>query len=141
MPKTLADRIEALDWGRIAADLNARGNAVTGPILTAKECADLAALYSEDAPFRSRVVMARHGFGSGEYKYFAAPLPDTVATLRETLYPRLAETANRWQEQLGGKTYPPRHADYLKLAGHFGRFCCPCALQSGHPPHASFALK
>jgi hypothetical protein len=99
--------------------LDARGNATTGPILTPKECAELAALYSEDAPFRSRVVMARHGFGSGEYKYFAAPLPEMVAALRAGLYPRLAETANRWQEQTGGKAYPTRHADYLKLC-HFG---------------------
>jgi hypothetical protein len=114
MPKTIADRIESLAWTRIAADLNARGNAVTGPLLTPKECADLAALYGEEAPFRSRVVMARHGFGSGEYKYFAAPLPETVATLRERIYPRLAETANRWQEATGGEAYPTRHADYLK---------------------------
>jgi hypothetical protein len=114
MPKPIADRIENLDWARIAADLDARGNATTGPTLTAKECADLAALYAEEAPFRSRVVMARHGFGSGEYKYFAAPLPETVAVLRERLYPHLAETANRWQEATGGKAYPARHADYLK---------------------------
>jgi hypothetical protein len=114
MPKPIADRIENLDWARIAADLDARGNATTGPTLTAKECADLAALYAEEAPFRSRVVMARHGFGSGEYKYFAAPLPETVAVLRERLYPHLAETANRWQEATGGKAYPARHADCLK---------------------------
>jgi hypothetical protein len=121
MPRTLDDRIEALDWTGIAAALDARGNATTGPILTPKECAALAALYGEDAPFRSRVVMARHGFGSGEYKYFAAPLPETIAALREGLYPHLATTANRWQEQTGGKAYPARHADYLKLCHAAGQ--------------------
>jgi len=65
--------------------------------------------------------MARHGFGSGEYKYFAAPLPVTIAVLRERLYPHLAETANRWQEQTGGKAYPARHADYLKLCHAAGQ--------------------
>jgi hypothetical protein len=121
MPKTIATRIESLDWAGIAAALDARGNATTGPILTAKECAELAGLYAEDAPFRSRVVMARHGFGSGEYKYFAAPLPETIAALREGLYPHLAETANRWQAQTGGKAYPTRHADYLKLCHAAGQ--------------------
>jgi hypothetical protein len=114
MPKTIPDRIAALDWPGIAGALDARGSATTGPILSSKECADLAALYQEDAPFRSRVVMARHGFGSGEYTYFAAPLPAPIAALRESLYPRLAETANRWQAQLGGKAYPGRHGEYLK---------------------------
>jgi hypothetical protein len=117
----LKQRLAALDWAGIAAALDARGNATTGPILTAKECAELAELYAEDAPFRSRVVMARHGFGSGEYKYFAAPLPETTAALREGLYPHLAQTANRWQAQTGGKAYPTRHADYLKLCHAAGQ--------------------
>jgi hypothetical protein len=121
MPKTIADRIAALDWPRIAADLDARGSATTGPILSPKECAELSVLYKDDAAFRSRVVMARHGFGSGEYKYFAAPLPETIGALREALYPPLAETANRWQEQLGGKAYPVRHGDYLKLCHAAGQ--------------------
>jgi hypothetical protein len=117
----LKQRLAALDWAGIAAAMDARGNATTGPILTPKECVVLAALYAEDAPFRSRVVMARHGFGSGEYKYFAAPLPETIAALREGLYPHLAETANRWQEQTGGKAYPARHADYLKVCHAAGQ--------------------
>jgi hypothetical protein len=121
MPKTIADRIAELDWAGIAAALDARGSATTGPILTPKECADLAALYAEEAPFRSRVVMARHGFGSGEYKYFAAPLPKTIGALREALYPMLAETANRWQAQLGEKAYPARHDAYLKLCHAAGQ--------------------
>jgi hypothetical protein len=121
MPKAIAERIAGLDWPEIAAALDARGSATTGPILTAKECAGLAALYAEDASFRSRVVMARHGFGSGEYKYFAAPLPEAVAALRTALYPHLTETANRWQAQGGGKAYPARHADYLKLCHAAGQ--------------------
>ena len=114
MPKSISDRIVALDWAGIAAALDARGSATTGPILTPKECADIAALYKEDDPFRSRVIMARHGFGSGEYKYFGPPVPETIAALRTSLYSALAETANRWQERTGGKAYPARHADYLK---------------------------
>jgi uncharacterized protein len=121
MPKTIAQRIAALNWTEISTDLDARGSATTGPLLTAKECDGLAALYSEDAPFRSRVVMARHGFGSGEYKYFRAPLPDAVAELRQALYPRLAQTANRWQAQLGGAPYPAGHAAYLKLCHAAGQ--------------------
>jgi hypothetical protein len=114
MPKTIADRIAALDWPGIAAALDARGSATTGPILTRQECAELSALYEQDAPFRSRVVMARHGFGSGEYKYFAAPLPEMIGAFRQALYPPLAETANRWQDQLGGKAYPAALDQYLK---------------------------
>jgi hypothetical protein len=121
MPKSIAERIAGLDWAEIAAALDTRGSATTGAILTAKECAELSALYCEETPFRSRVVMARHGFGSGEYKYFAAPLPEIVAGLRESLYPHLAETANRWQAQLGGKAYPARHRDYLKLCHEAGQ--------------------
>jgi hypothetical protein len=121
MPKSIADRIAGLNWVDIAAALDARGSATTGPILNAAECAELAALYGEDASFRSRVVMARHGFGSGEYKYFAAPLPETIAALRSSLYPHLAETANRWQAETGGKAYPVRHVEYLKLCHAAGQ--------------------
>lgn len=121
MSKPIADRITALDWAGIAAALDARGSATTGPILTPQECTELAAQYEEDAGFRSRVVMARHGFGSGEYKYFAAPLPEAVQRLRDGLYPPLAETANHWQGQLGGDAYPPRHGDYLKLCHKAGQ--------------------
>src|ERR1700704_5137259 len=88
-----AARIESLDWAAMASGLDAQGCTVTGPLLTADECATLAASYPQDAPFRSRVVMARHGFGRGEYKYFAYPLPEPVADLRALLYPALAEIA------------------------------------------------
>jgi uncharacterized protein len=112
--RNIAERIEGLGWARVEAELDAVGAATTGLLLTPDECRALAALYAEDAPFRSRVVMARHGFGQGEYKYFAAPLPMLVAGLRGGLYPRLAPLANRWQEALGlPARFPPTHAEFL----------------------------
>ena len=99
--KYSAAAVAALDWPRIEADLDSAGVASTGPILTPAECAGLAALYADDGNFRSRVVMARHGFGSGEYKYFDYPLPAHVADLRAAFYPRLAAIANRWSAALG----------------------------------------
>jgi hypothetical protein len=98
---TIECRITALDWPRIAGELNAHGAATTGPLLTPEECAELAALYPGETGFRSRIVMARHGFGRGEYKYFAQPLPPLVAGLRAALYPRLVSVANAWNEALG----------------------------------------
>lgn len=100
-PPSVAARVDALDWAAIDAGLDAHGVARTGPLLTPAECARLAAAYDGEG-FRSRVVMARHGFGSGEYKYFAHPLPDVVAELRAAAYPHAARTANRWAARLGG---------------------------------------
>ncbi len=97
----IGERVAALDWAAIAASLDAHGCATTGPLLSPAECASLADTYVLDEPFRSRVVMARHGFGRGEYKYFAYPLPETVAALRTALYPPLAAIANRWNEAMG----------------------------------------
>ncbi len=109
-----AGRLEALDWPALEAALDARGYAMTGSLLAPAECAALVAGYERDALFRSRVVMARHGFGSGEYKYYAYPLPPTVASLRAALYARLAPIANRWERALGGGgDYPPAHEAYL----------------------------
>jgi uncharacterized protein len=109
-----AAQIAALDWAGIAAQLDSHGCATTGRLLTPQQCAALAASYASDALFRSRVVMARHGFGRGEYKYFAYPLPDVVATLRAALYPPLADIANRWNDALGiGVRFPGEHAAYL----------------------------
>ena len=101
--------LDRLDWGRIAADLDARGCATTGPILDARACETLIATYDDDAAFRSRVIMQRHNYGQGEYRYFAYPLPETISTLRGALYPPLAEIANRWE---GG--FPAEHEAYLK---------------------------
>jgi len=108
-------RIAELDWTRIGADLDARGCAPTGALLTPAECAALAGRYDDKAAFRSRIVMARHGFGRGEYKYFSYPLPDVVAALRTALYARLAPVANRWAERLrSDERYPEEHAAYLR---------------------------
>jgi len=110
----VADRVAALDWAGMAAALDAHGCALTGPLLTGEECAALAAAYAVDGLFRSRVIMARHGFGRGEYKYFAYPLPEMIAQLRAALYPPLAEIANRWNEAMGiAVRYPREHAAFL----------------------------
>ena len=109
-----AERVAAIDWPGLSRDLDDRGNAVIEGLLSASECREVAGWYANDALFRSRVVMASHGFGRGEYKYFYYPLPPLVATLRETLYPHLAPIANRWNEELGIETrYPPRLARFL----------------------------
>jgi uncharacterized protein len=110
----IGERVAVLDWAAIAASLDAHGCATTGPLLSPAECASLADTYALDEPFRSRVVMARHGFGRGEYKYFAYPLPETVAALRAALYPPLAAIANRWNEAMGiAVRRPDDHAAYL----------------------------
>ncbi|MBV9970434.1 MAG: 2OG-Fe(II) oxygenase [Xanthobacteraceae bacterium] len=107
-------RVGALDWARIATDLDAHGSAVTGALLTPAECRALAASYSSDVLFRSRVIMARHGFGRGEYKYFADPLPPQVAALRDALYTPLVAIANRWNAALGvARRFPEAHRAFL----------------------------
>jgi len=108
-------RISAIDDQAMATALNAEGWARIQSLLTPAECTELAGLYADDAPtFRSRVVMARHGFGRGEYKYFAYPLPPLISTLRKALYTRLAPIANRWHEAMGITTrFPDHHADFL----------------------------
>ncbi|MGD9767772.1 MAG: 2OG-Fe(II) oxygenase [Pseudolabrys sp.] len=110
------------DWESVAADLDARGCAVLDALLTPADCRALAALYDDDSRFRSRVIMARYGFGRGEYKYLSYPLPDRVATLRAALYPRLAPIANRWNVRMGIATrYPDTHADFLALCHAAGQ--------------------
>jgi uncharacterized protein len=118
----LTERVAAADWPRITADLDARGAATTGPLLDPAECRALAALYAGETAFRSRVVMARHGFGQGEYKYFAYPLPPAVAELRKALYPRLAPVARRWYEAMGrAAEIPPTLDGYLKRCHDVGQ--------------------
>jgi len=108
-------RIAAVDWLAVERRLDAGGNARIEGLLTPDECAASAALYPEDPLFRSRIVMARHGFGRGEYKYFAYPLPALVARLRSELYPRLVPVANRWSKELGDEVqFPPVHATFIK---------------------------
>ncbi len=111
----IAERVAALDWPAIMSDLDAYGCATTGPLLERQECAAVARSYASDELFRSRIVMARHGFGRGEYRYFAYPLPEIVDALRGALYPPLAQLANRWNEAMGnGIAYPSEHDAYLK---------------------------
>ena len=110
----IAERVGGFDWARLATDLDAHGYAVMRALLAPQECRALAATYGMDEVFRSRIVMARHGFGRGEYKYFAYPLPDVVASLRSTLYPPLASIANRWNAALSTDIrYPDEHAAFL----------------------------
>ena len=114
---------ERLDWRQIGEELDAQGAAILPSILSAKECSALANSYSRDELFRSRVIMARHGFGRGEYKYFDYPLPEPIAALRTSLYPPLAEIANRWNAALGrdDARYPADHARYLKRCHQAGQ--------------------
>jgi hypothetical protein len=115
MTKTMiVEKIDALPWDDLRAGIDTEGWVATGPLLSAAECDRLIALYDREDGFRGRVVMARHGLGRGEYRYFDYPLPDTVAGLRAALYPHLAPLANAWAEGLGEETtYPPDLAGFL----------------------------
>lgn len=114
-PLTIEGRIASLDWSNLARALDSQGSAMIEGLLSSEECAAVSALYGQEAGFRSRVIMGRHGFGRGEYRYFAYPLPGLVANLRAALYPRLVETANRWNAAMGiGVRYPGDHAEFLK---------------------------
>ena len=99
-PEAAAGRVAAIDWPAAAASLDERGYATAPALLGAEECRDLAGHYADDDAFRSRVVMQRHGYGRGEYKYFRYPLPAAVEALRRAIYPHLAPIANRWHERL-----------------------------------------
>jgi hypothetical protein len=118
----IGPRLAALDWTAIAFELHQRGVAKAGPLLTAEECRYLASLYDREDAFRSRIVMARHGFGSGEYKYLAYPLPALVADLRTLLYPRLAPIASRWLARIGSDVvFPEDHAAFLRRCHDAGQ--------------------
>jgi hypothetical protein len=124
----LERRISTLDVPRIEASLDADGYAPMGPVLSASECAEIVRGYEDEAAFRKRIVMEHHGFGRGEYKYFAYPLPAVVAALRRSLYPPLARIANRWNETLNGNgDYPSDHEAYLKRCHAAGQ-CKPTPL-------------
>jgi uncharacterized protein len=111
---SVPDTVREMDWSALTAALDSTGYAVTPPVLGPAECAALVALYDRPEPWRSRVEMARHRFGSGEYQYFAHPLPDQVTALREAFYPRLAPVANRWNELLRfPDRFPDRLAEFL----------------------------
>ena len=107
-------RVAAIDWATVADELDAQGSAVVAKLLSREECVALASLYERDDAFRSRVVMSRHGYGRGEYRYFAYPLPATIANLRAALYPRLVATANRWHAAMRNDVrFPEDHARFL----------------------------
>jgi hypothetical protein len=111
----IAARVDAVDWAQANVGLDAQGCAVLKNLLSPDECRALAALYPDDAHFRSRIMMGRHGFGRGEYKYFSYPLPQLIAELRPTLYARLRDVANRWNEAMGiAIRYPDGHDAFLK---------------------------
>ena len=108
-------RVERYDWKPLASELDAHGAAVMEELLSAEECAEIAALYRHEEHFRSHIVMVRHGFGKGEYRYFKYPLPELLQDLRTALYARLAGIANAWSERMRIESrYPATHADFLK---------------------------
>jgi uncharacterized protein len=108
-------RVNALDWQTILKEMDEGGSAKLAGILSRQECEALAALYSSEDLFRSRIVMGRHGFGRGEYKYFRYPLPEIIGELRSAFYPHLVVVANRWNSALGTDVrYPESHADFVR---------------------------
>lgn len=116
------DAISSIDWAAVGVQLDAHGCAVLPSLLTPAACQELAALYSDDGRFRSRVVMSRHGFGQGEYKYFAHPLPALIVNLRSALYPHLAPIANEWNRRLGAEQrFPPTLETFLALCHAAGQ--------------------
>ncbi len=121
-PNNMADRIRAIDWEQVSHDLDAQGSAMIERLLSPEECERLADLYSQDEKFRSRVVMARHGFGRGEYKYFKYPLPNLIEGARTVLYPHLVPIANRWNTAMGVDVrYPEKHADFIERCHQAGQ--------------------
>ena len=135
MPRSdLASRVASIDWSRIEADLDAQGFAVLPRLLDDAACRALSKSYTETAPFRSRVVMARHGFGRGEYKYFAYPLPATIGVLRTSLYPWLAGVANRWNESMGLDVRYPDELDVFLARCHAAGQSCPTPLLLRYGP-------
>ena len=109
------ERVNAIDWASVTVDLDAQGWAVLPGLIGDEESGGIAGMYDGGQGFRSHVVMARHGFGQGEYRYFAYPLPSLVQELRAGLYPRLVPIANRWHERLGNDArFPAEHAAFLE---------------------------
>ena len=116
------ERLARIDWDSVAAELNSVGAAVLERLLTPKECREITALYDDDTRFRSRVVMARHGFGQGEYKYFSYPLPPLIGSLRTALYSHFAPIANAWNERMSlAMHYPKTHREFLALCHEQGQ--------------------
>jgi len=123
MNSNIQKRVDSLSWNDAEESLSARGYAVTDPILSPEECASLVSLYNQPNRFRSHIVMERHRFGVGDYKYFANPLPDLVENIRTAAYPHLAKVANEWAKALGDKkaAFPADHAAFLKICHKAGQ--------------------
>jgi hypothetical protein len=122
VPRDVGGRVAGLAWPALSEELDAHGCAVVRSLLSAGECASVTETYPADELFRARVEMSRHGFGRGEYKYFAYPLPPVVEALRVALYPPLAEVANRWNELMGiGVRFPAGHAAFLERCHEAGQ--------------------
>ncbi|HEX4808831.1 MAG TPA: 2OG-Fe(II) oxygenase [Bryobacteraceae bacterium] len=120
--KGVSDRVGAIDWGHVSQELDAQGNAMVERILSPEECRSISSLYPNDSIFRSRVVMGQHGFGRGEYKYFANPLPTLVRDLRTAAYPHLVPIANRWNKAMGIDVhYPGAHAEFIERCHKAGQ--------------------
>jgi uncharacterized protein len=120
--RSVEERVSLLDWKYLENELDGQGNALIEQLFSADECRSIARLYSQDRLFRSRVVMAQHGFGRGEYKYFQYPLPELIEELRTAVYPRLVPIANRWNKAIGVDVrYPEEHADFLKRCHQAGQ--------------------
>jgi hypothetical protein len=121
-PKGIAERIRLINWQRVAKELDAEGSAIVGSVLSTEECLKVISLYSREETFRSQILMSRHGFGRGEYKYFSYPLPRLVENLRTAFYPKLVPIANRWNEALGNTVrYPEEHAEFLQRCHKAGQ--------------------
>ena len=121
-PGSTVGRIAAIDWADIEDDLDAFGAAIIPKLFSEEACRAIASLYPDDSRFRSKIVMARHGFGRGEYKYFDYPLPEPVGGLRAALYARLAPVANHWNERMGLDTrYPAEHREFIALCHKAGQ--------------------
>lgn len=130
-------RVAGYDWQAIAGELDGFGCTILPALLSADQCRALAALYPDEGHFRSRVVMARHGFGRGEYRYFSYPLPDPVEALRTAIYPHLAGLADRWNARMGiDQRYPTDHAAYLARCREAGQVRpTPLLLRYGSDDH------
>ena len=113
---------EKISWKQVYQDLNAEGNAIIRGLMSLDDCDEIRVLYDKEDLFRSNIVMERHGFGRGEYRYFRYPLPDLITTLRTSLYPHLVLIANRWNEAMGiAIRYPATHAEYMQRCHQAGQ--------------------
>jgi hypothetical protein len=133
VPNSIAKRVDAVDWEQVSQDLDAQGNSLLKHLLFPDECRALASLYSKDDMFRSHIVMARHGFGSGEYKYFSYPLPHLIASFRTAVYAHLVPIANRWNRAMNiDVRYPVKLAEFIERCHEAGQIRpTPLLLQYG----------